>query len=131
LARKPKHLEISRQMPLGLLIPGLRTTDIFGKICGELARLARIKECSPTPPDPRNQDGPFSLKTSRRSVPGKTVSVAVSSSRDAAPSHPASGWATDAGTASGSYRAGASGVDHEGGLRKRLGPVFNQAVNGK
>src|SRR2546430_15207010 len=29
---------------LGLLIPGLRTTEIFGIICGELASLARAHE---------------------------------------------------------------------------------------
>src|SRR5215218_6612874 len=31
---------------LGLLIPGLGTTEIFEVICGELAGLARVHECS-------------------------------------------------------------------------------------
>jgi LacI family transcriptional regulator len=33
-------------LQLGLLIPGLGTTEIFGMICGELASLARINEYS-------------------------------------------------------------------------------------
>jgi hypothetical protein len=31
---------------LGLLVPGLETTEIFGLICGELASLARAHEYS-------------------------------------------------------------------------------------
>jgi LacI family transcriptional regulator len=37
-------VETTRQ--LGLLVPGLETTEIFGLICGELASLARVHEYS-------------------------------------------------------------------------------------
>jgi hypothetical protein len=66
-------------LPLGILAPAL--------ICElrsyALRKLPNDRHFQPvpslTPPDPRNQDGPFSLKASRRPVPGKPVSVAVSS----------------------------------------------------
>src|SRR3954454_16530828 len=43
----PKHSALAiAQRQLGLLIPGLGTTEIFEVICGELAGLARVHEYS-------------------------------------------------------------------------------------